>query len=90
MPTTGQMKVELAQDKAITGRGALESDSSGQVWFDYSDRPFPSKIDWRSATTLTFVPDLGKSRSWLASDVEYFYNGGWVGPRLVLERAHRG
>ena len=90
MATAGTMKVEIRNAKAIVGRGTLDSDNSGQKWFDYSGKPYPSKIDWKSATTLTFTPDMGKAQTFSASDTEYFFQGGWVGPRLVLQRAHRG
>jgi hypothetical protein len=86
MATFGKMTVEITNAKAIVGHGDLDSDASGQTWFDYNGKPYPSKIDWKKATTCTFDPDKGKQKSWLAKDVEYFFNGGWVGPRLVLQR----
>lgn len=85
----GTMKVDIANGKSISGRGALQSDNSGQIWFDYSDKPYPSSIDWKKATTLTFTPDMGKAQVFYASSTEYFFQGGWTGPRLVLQRASR-
>jgi hypothetical protein len=82
---TGTMVVDIENAKSITGRGTLKSDNS-QVYFDYFGKPYPSSIDWKKATTLTFTPDKGKKKSYHKSDVEYFFNGGWVGPRLVLSR----
>jgi site-specific recombinase XerC len=49
----------------------------------------PSSIDWKKATTLTFQPHMGKAKTCHASGTEYFFQGGWTGPRLVLQRAHR-
>lgn len=88
MPT-GTMTVEITQAPAITGRGSLQSDNSGQIWFDYADRPYPSPIDWKKATTLTFKPDMGKQQVFYASKTQYFFNAGWTGPRLVLQAARR-
>ena len=89
MPTTfGKMTVDIKNAKSITGPGTLESDNSGQVWFDFSGKPYPSSIDWKKATTLTFTPTMGKEKTYYAADTEYFFNGGWVGPRLVLQRAN--
>ena len=79
----GSMKVELTNARAIVGTGTMNSDNAGQVWFDYDGKPFPSKIDWRSATTLTFTPSMGKASTSFASDWEYLFNGQWLGPRLV-------
>ena len=89
MATAGTMTVEIQNAKSVVGRGTLDSDTSGQVWFDYSGKPFPSSIDWKKATTLTFKPDLGKERTFYAKETEYFFNTGWVGPRLVLKKANR-
>lgn len=85
----GSMKVDIANAKSITGRGVLQSDNSGQIWFDYGDKPYPSSIDWKKATTLTFTPDMGKAQVFYASNTQYFFNSGWVGPRLVLQQATR-
>jgi hypothetical protein len=87
--TAGNMKVEISNAAAKTGPGALKSDNSGQVWFDYSGKDYPSSIDWKKATTLTFQPHMGKAKTYHASGTEYFFQGGWTGPRLVLQRAHR-
>lgn len=88
--TSGVMEVALNNAKPIKGRGTLNSDNSGQIWFDYSGKPYPSKIDWKNATVLTFTPDMGSVKTFWASDTQYFFNGGWVGPRLVLKKADRG
>jgi hypothetical protein len=85
MPTHGKMTVDMSKGKAIVGHGNLSIEAS-RVWFDYDGKPYPSKLDWENASSLTFEPDMGRSRSWLASEVEYFFNSGWVAPRLVLER----
>lgn len=82
----GEMVVEIENAKSITGHGTLKSDDSGQLWFDYNGKPYPSKLDWKKATSLTFTPNIGKKRQFLASDVEYFFNGGWVGPRLLINQ----
>jgi hypothetical protein len=89
MALSGTMTVDIKQGKSITGRGTLDWDNSGQVWFDYSAKNYPTSIDWKKATNLTFTPDLGKVKTYSASETEYFFNGGWVGPRLVLKRANR-
>lgn len=89
MPIFGKLKVELTSGPAISGRGTWDSDTSGQIWFDFQGKPYPSSIDWKKATSLTFTPDMGKDKSYSASSCEYFFNGGWVGPRIVLQRAHR-
>ncbi|NEP14621.1 MAG: hypothetical protein F6K14_31380 [Symploca sp. SIO2C1] len=79
----GKMTVELRNSKPITGPGNLTSDVS-QEYFDYTDKPYPSSIDWKQATTLTFKPDQGKEKTYLASETKYYFNAGWVGPRLVF------
>jgi hypothetical protein len=83
----GQMIVEFNNGKPMTGPGKLVDDGNGQVYFDYSDKPYPSTIDWKTATTLTFKPYMGKKRTFFKKDAEYFFQGGWVGPRLVLSRS---
>jgi hypothetical protein len=85
----GTMKVEIKNAKAISGLGTLSRDTSGQIWFDFSGKPYPSSLDWKKATTLTFTPNMGKERTYYKADTEFFFNGGWVGPRLVLQKATR-
>jgi len=89
MPTHGTMKVRIRNGKTIVGTGYLDSNDSGQVWFDFSGKPYPSPLDWKFATTLTFKLAVGKERTWAASEVEYCFQSGWAGPRLVLQPAHR-
>jgi hypothetical protein len=60
MPTAGTITVAITNAKSISGPGTLNSDNSGQMWFDFSGKPYPSSIDWKKATTLTFRPHLGK------------------------------
>ncbi len=85
----GKMKVDITNAKSITGKGTYNKDNSGQIWFDYSGRPYPSIIDWKKATSLTFTPNMGKEKYFHKNDTEYFFQGGWKAPRLVLQRATR-
>ncbi len=88
--TAGEMTVDIKNGKSITGRGTLNSDITGEVYFDYGGKPYPSSLDWKKATSLTFTPDVGKkTKNYHADSTEYFFQGGWVGPRLILQRAHR-
>jgi hypothetical protein len=81
--TFGSMNVEYSSGPAMTGPGNMTADGS-QLYFDYTERAFPSKIDWRIATTLTFTPSMGKKQVFSQSDAKYYFTGGWVGPRLVF------
>jgi hypothetical protein len=87
--TFGVMEVALKNAKSIKGPGTLKSDESGQVWFDYSGKDYPSSIDWKKATVLTFTPSMGNVQTFWGSETEYFFNSGWVAPRLVLKKPDR-
>ncbi len=84
MQVKGKMTVNIKNGKSIVGRGLLNSDNT-EVYFDYSDKPYPSSIDWKNATNLTFEPDMGKEKYYSASETNYFFQGGWVGPRLIFK-----
>jgi hypothetical protein len=60
---TGTLVVDIMNGKSITGRGTLTSDNS-QVDFDYPGKPYPTSIDWKKATNLTFKPVVGKKREY--------------------------
>jgi hypothetical protein len=87
--THGIMTVEISNGASIVGPGDLKSDSSGQVWFDYTGKNYPSRIDWKKAKNLKFKPHIGKEKSYHASETDYFFDGAWVGPRLGLQKPHR-
>ena len=85
--TVGQMTVEIRNGKAITGRGRLSEEIGGEVYFDYAGKPYPSSVDWKRATSLTFTPDVGKkTKQWFAANDMYYFQGGWVAPRLLIEQ----
>lgn len=83
--TFGSMTVEITNGPSITGPGNLNEDNGGRIWFDYTGKDYPSSIDWKKATNLTFTPGMGKVRNFTKPPAQYFFNAGWVAPRLVLQ-----
>jgi len=60
---------------------ATLSDPGGDSYIDITGRPFPTAIDMKKVTGITFAPNMGRQRTY--SSWQYFYNGQWVGPRLT-------
>ena len=42
--THGSMTVEITKGKDIIGPGNLTSDNTGQVWFDYTGKNYPTGL----------------------------------------------
>ena len=82
---TGEIIVTFSKGKKSVGRGTLKDWKSGklQAYADYSGKPYPTKIDMKNATDVRFQPDKGKEI--IFSKWVYFFNSGWVGPRLNVE-----
>lgn len=82
MATFGSITVTFSSGPAITGPGTYNTDDPSQLYLDYSGKPYPTSIDMKKATAVSFQPSMGKKVNF--STWEYFFNGGWVGPRLLV------
>lgn len=83
--TSGTITVTFRSGPASVGRGTLSDAGGPQPYLDYSGKPYPSSIDMKKATAVSFAPDMGKTRHF--SKWSYFFNGGWVGPRILVDGA---
>jgi len=81
--TNGKITVTFTQGKASVGRGTYNDPAGPQPYLDYTDKPYPSSIDMKKATGVTFTPDMGKAKSF--SKWQYLFTSGWVGPRLLVD-----
>jgi hypothetical protein len=79
----GEIIVTLQGGKKHKGRGTLSDANTSKPYLDYAAKPYPSKIDFKTATNVQFKPDMGRAVDY--SKWEYFFQGQWVGPRLVLK-----
>jgi hypothetical protein len=64
-----------------TSNAAVLFDPKGNSYIDITSKPFPSAIDMKNVTGITFTPHLGKEREY--STWSYLYNAGWLGPRFT-------
>jgi hypothetical protein len=83
MAVFGNITVTFSSGPAITGPGTYNNDDPAQLYLDYSGKPYPTSIDMKKATAVSFQPHMGKTVNF--SKWTYFFNGGWVGPRLIVE-----
>lgn len=60
---------------------ATLSDPGGDSYIDITGKPFPTAIDMKGVTGITFAPYQGRQRDY--SSWEYLHDGQWVGPRLT-------
>jgi hypothetical protein len=81
--TSGTITVTFTSGPSSVGRGTLNDASGPQPYLDYSGKPYPSSIDMKKANGVSFAPDMGKVRHF--SKWQYFFNGGWVGPRILVD-----
>ena len=80
---SGVIEVTFSSGPASLGHGTLNDAGGPQPYLDYSGKPYPSSIDMKKATSVSFTPHVGKKRTF--SKWEYFFNGGWVGPRILVD-----
>jgi hypothetical protein len=80
----GEITVTFSSGPKQVGRGTLKDWKDGklQAYFDYSGKPYPTKIDMKKATGITFKPDMGKEITF--STWTYMFQSGWAAPRLLV------
>ncbi len=83
--TSGTITVTFKSGPKSEGRGTLNDANGAQPYLDYSGTPYPTSIDMKKATSISFQPDMGKARYF--SKWRYFFNGGWAGPRILVDGA---
>ena len=80
----GDIIVTFKSGKQVKGRGTLNDKNTAQPYIDYGKKPYPSSLDMKNAASVRFEPDMGKAIEF--NRWEYFFQGGWVGPRLKVQR----
>lgn len=82
-PVSGTITVTFSQGKASVGTGTLSDAKGPQPYLDYSGKPYPSSIDMKTATAVSFAPHIGKTVNF--SKWKYYFQSGWVGPRILVD-----
>ena len=80
----GDIIVTFKSGKKVKGRGRLIDENGPDPHIDYSKKPYPSSIDMKDAASVRFEPDMGRAIDF--ARWEYFFQGGWDGPRLKVHR----
>ncbi|WP_323119234.1 hypothetical protein [Burkholderia alba] len=79
----GKITVTFSSGKDSVGHGTLNDIDGPQPYLDYDGKPYPSSIDMKKATGVSFEPDMGKTRNF--SKWQYFFQGGWNAPRILVD-----
>lgn len=82
-PVNGTITVTFSSGPKSVGRGTYNDAQGPQPYLDYAGKPYPSEIDMKKATGVSFEPDMGKEKSF--SKWRYFFQGGWQAPRILVD-----